>query len=474
MDTIIALLFLISIILFIVGLISPKSGLFWLTTEKTRKKVLLFYGLSTLTLFVIIAIIAEPSEKKAKDISSTKTENEIEKTPTVKEKTFQITNKSVKEWFGLNEKKKEKFIKNNIIGKWQQILQVGLFEENNEKTAIVNKNFKPAYQQKGDFVAIEEFVPQKGFFDFPHFNSTTHNDRGQNEYNTSFLVTKDDIMIAAGTSDQSTEKVIYLSKNLCVRKSVEPLTGTESIQYYAKISDNGISNYQEELSQLISNDIVTAYTLLQNGYIEIINSNNISGYQNIYNGYKQLSLLSKIDENIKLESDEVIIYISEALKEQYPSFVKNFSEKFTTEINELRKSEADFVFFAKFDEKFNSIRALIEIGKAFKQDVSYVKKEIAKHENEYKKLYKEYSLYGDLTQTTLMKLTAEYYIEENANDPKSIKFVEGKLIGKTPKGLAYQITYRGKNAFGATVLETKKLLLKWDIQAKDYYVAGHL
>jgi hypothetical protein len=468
METILGLLTLISAALFIVGLFSPNKSLFWLKTNRTRLKSSLIY-VGLLFAFATIGSQLFPVDKsKDKELGKTaeKQINEVE----------EPQNENVSEWLSLEEKKKEKFIKKHIKGTWLQVLQLGLTKDNSETELMVNRNFKPEYKSKGDYVCYEEFIPSDGFFDFPHYISKSRTDKGPNEYKTSWQVVKDEVVLATGTTDQSNEKVLYLSDNLCVRKLVEPLTGTEMIQYLAKVTNGVVANYKPELSALILVDAKEAYGLMQEGVSIINGANNISGYQTIYDGYKKLGFVSKLDTSINLETDEVVKYISTGLKEKYPAFVSIYSSTFSAEIEQLRKDEVDFVFFEKYSQKMDEMKSLIEIGKAFKQDNGTLKKEIVLHEKDYKKLYNNYSLYGDMSQTYLMEAAAKDFIEENAKDPSSIDVIDDKtgLIGKTSKGLAYQIVFRGKNSFGALVVNSQKLLLKWDVSNKIYYVAGVL
>jgi len=468
MGTILALLVLISAALFIVGLFSPNKSLFWLKANRTRIKSSLIY----VGLFFAFAILGsqlfpfDKSKEKEQEKTADKQKKEVQ----------QPQNENVSEWQSLEDKKKEKFIKKHIEGTWLQVLQLGLTKDNSETQVMVNKNFKSEYKVKGDFVCYEEFIPSDGFFDFPHFVSKSQTDKGSHEYKTSWQVVKDEVVLATGMSDQTNEKVLYISDNLCVRKFVEPLTGTEMIHYLAKVTNGVIAAYQQEFSALILEDAKEAYGLMQKGVSIINGANNVSGYQTIYDGYKKLDLVSKLDNSINLETDEVLKYISSVLKEKYPAFVSNYSSTFTTNIEQLRKDEVDFLFFEKYSQKIDEMKSLIEIGKAFKQDNSTLNKEIALHEKDYKKLYYSYSLYGDMSQTYLMEAAAKDFIDENAKDPSSIDVIDDKtgLIGKTSKGLAYQIVFRGKNSFGALVVNSQKLLLKWDMSNKIYYVAGAL
>lgn len=468
MGTLLALLALISAALFVVGLFSPNKSLFWLKGNRTRLKSSIIY----IGLFFAFAIIGSQlfPVDKSKEKVQTKTEEK-------KSDEIEIPqNENVREWFALKDKKKEKFIKKHIKGTWIQVLQLGLTKDNSETHVVVNRNFKTEYKTKGDFVSLEEFIPADGFFDFPHFISKSQTDKGPKEYKTSWQVVKDEIVLASGMADQTNEKVLYLSDNLCVRKLVEPLTGTEMISYLARYNNGAIADYQSEFSALILEDAKEAYGLMQKGVSIINGTNNINGYQTIYEGYKKLGFVAKLDTSINLETDEVVTYISTGLKEKYPAFISNYSSTFTSDIEQLRKNEVAFVFFEKYSQKMDEMKSLIEIGKAFKQDNSILKKEIALHEKDYKKLHNEYSLYGDMSQTYLMKAAAREFIEENAKDPSSIDIIDEKtgLIGKTSKGLAYQIVFRGKNSFGALVINSEKLLLKWDVSNKVYYVAGVL
>ena len=63
MQSILAFIFLISIILLIVGLINPRLVL-WKVKDKSRKKALLIYGLTALGSVIIAAAITTPEQKE--------------------------------------------------------------------------------------------------------------------------------------------------------------------------------------------------------------------------------------------------------------------------------------------------------------------------------------------------------------------------------------------------------------------------
>ena len=52
------------------------------------------------------------------------------------------------------------------------------------------------------------------------------------------------------------------------------------------------------------------------------------------------------------------------------------------------------------------------------------------------------------------------YIKENANDPRSIKYVECSNIAKFSNGnYGQRVKYRGKNAFGALILNENYFIM---------------
>jgi len=474
MGILLALLAIISAALFVLGLFKPNKSLFWLKSNRTRLKSSLIY-VGLFLLFVIIGSQFFPIDKPKEGLQTKSREKAQTKPEEKKAKETEIPlNENVIEWFAL--KDKNKFIKKHIKGSWIQVLQISLDKDNSEIEVLANSKFKTEYKIKGDIVYYEEFIPSYGFFDYPQFVSKIQTDKGFNEYKTSWQVVKDEIVLATGSADQTNEKVLYLSDNMCVRKLVEPLSGSEILHYFARYNNGVVANYQSEFSALIQEDVKEAYDLMQKGVSVINKTNKINGYQTIYEGYKKLCFIATLDTSINLETDEVVKYISSGLKEKYPAFISNYSSTFSTEIKQLRKNEVTFIFFEKYSQKMDEMKSLIEIGKALKQDNLILKKEIALYEKDYKKLYDNFSLYGDMSQTYLMKAAARDFIEENAKDPSSIDIIDEKtgLIGKTTKGLAYQILFRGKNSFGALVINSEKLLIKWDVSNKVYYVAGVL
>ncbi len=68
MENLLAVLLLISVFLFIIGLFSPKTSLFWYKNERTRTRSSLIYGLSAIIFFALFGITAP-------DVATTQAEN---------------------------------------------------------------------------------------------------------------------------------------------------------------------------------------------------------------------------------------------------------------------------------------------------------------------------------------------------------------------------------------------------------------
>ncbi len=64
MDVLISLIVLLSLLLFLIGLISPKVSLFWYEKEKTRKRSALIYGGIFIAAFTVSAILTEKEESR--------------------------------------------------------------------------------------------------------------------------------------------------------------------------------------------------------------------------------------------------------------------------------------------------------------------------------------------------------------------------------------------------------------------------
>ncbi len=67
------------------------------------------------------------------------------------------------------------------------------------------------------------------------------------------------------------------------------------------------------------------------------------------------------------------------------------------------------------------------------------------------------------------------YFDENANNPKSIKYVEcGYIMQLSNGGWAQRVKYRGENAFGATILNDQVFLIQGDGRSAKVISAAKL
>lgn len=484
METTLGLLALMSLILLVLGLISPSKSLFWLTGNRTRLKSSIIYG-ALFFLFGLVGSQLYPTDKlKNQKEDPGITEQKIEAnqpqsgqhaSDKLKEEEAQPQNENVAKWLSLSSDEKEGYIKKKIKGKWFQIFHIGFYHENDHPKFEIIKDYKFEYKSTNDKVEEEEFSPSDGFFDHPHFNSVSYGVKGKTEFKTSWMVDGDQIVFAAGLPEETKEKVLYISENLCKRKLIEPNTGFEIVSYYTKLNDESSADYQDELNSLTALDMNDSYAFIKQSVSALTTSTNFDSFKNIFEAYKMLGFTLQLTPENKLQDNEVVKVLSSELAKIYPPFEGQFIKTFDSEVKVLKASESKSSYLEQYDSKIETLKGLKIITNAFHLDNSKLKNEIKKHENSYRKTIAELALYGDM-DNFFMKQAVENYLEENVKDPSSLKIVDNKtgLIGKTKKGLAYQVVYRAKNSFGALVLESQRLLLKWSPENKIYYVSQRL
>jgi predicted nucleic acid-binding Zn ribbon protein len=56
LETILVLLILANFVLLVIGLISPKTSLFWHKHERTRKKSIEIYGIFLITFIIVLGL----------------------------------------------------------------------------------------------------------------------------------------------------------------------------------------------------------------------------------------------------------------------------------------------------------------------------------------------------------------------------------------------------------------------------------
>lgn len=69
----------------------------------------------------------------------------------------------------------------------------------------------------------------------------------------------------------------------------------------------------------------------------------------------------------------------------------------------------------------------------------------------------------------------KYYMDDNANNPKSIKYADCSPIMKLSNGCwAQRVKFRGENAFGGTVLNKMVFLIQGDGNNAEVISAGSI
>lgn len=153
MEDIYFILFLVSISFLILGLISPKTSLFWAKSTRTRGKSILIYGLGTIVFLVAFGETANGTEIKLTDYIN------VDKSLTLtitneKEKTLNINDKKTVE---PNSEKFKELLKwgENNLNDWESTSAsyLGLI-------SVSQDNFNLMYFKDG-FVVLN-FVDKEG------------------------------------------------------------------------------------------------------------------------------------------------------------------------------------------------------------------------------------------------------------------------------------------------------------------------
>lgn len=105
MATLFSFLFLAALALFIIGLFSPNTSLWYLKTEKTKSKSRKYYGLSMLAAFIMVAVTMP------KNASSASLTPSVE----VKEAEIEITSVNLVEQYEQNEVKADRQFKGKTL-----------------------------------------------------------------------------------------------------------------------------------------------------------------------------------------------------------------------------------------------------------------------------------------------------------------------------------------------------------------------
>ena len=92
MDSLFALLFFASLILFIIGLGNPKRSLFWDKEERTKRRSNWIYGSLTILFFLLFGAVNNKSKVQQNQFENDKTETTTE--PTYQQPSVEPTNPS--------------------------------------------------------------------------------------------------------------------------------------------------------------------------------------------------------------------------------------------------------------------------------------------------------------------------------------------------------------------------------------------
>ena len=211
MDNLFVLLVLASLVLLVIGLINPKTSLFWYKKERTKKKSSLIYGGLTVLFFILFGISSDAKkEVKSNDVSQTtvttspkenvssptpRSQDDISKIEAPKEelkeekslpdKTYLLGDEIIFDNYSLkvtdweqkssydqyilpkegNKMVAVQFLMNNTSNETVDFnaLEFSLFDENSDKYTTVNFGFKEPYFNAGD---IQPGRKQRGWITF--------------------------------------------------------------------------------------------------------------------------------------------------------------------------------------------------------------------------------------------------------------------------------------------------------------------
>lgn len=402
------------------------------------------------TVILITSCGGGQSNKKDKvSNSDQKTEQTANETKSV---SYEPSNKNVKKWLTLEEKKTEKYIKKNIEGKWTLVKTLTYITTDNKTESKLNAN------PDKKTINFEE----GGFFKTPKFNETRETKSGTKTNSGYYLLHNTNINFKT-TSDDYNETIFFISENLLITKYEINELGNiiKGYDFYSKANSSS-----EELADLIK-------FIQAKSYVEILaitqNLNSKDSYVKLLDAYKNLEFVSLIDPTlIDIKNDEVIAETRKLLESNFNEYKKQQLAKIEKEYNEI-KNITGFDIFKDLSDKVNELNTLKEISEAF----SFENKEIIalnkKLSKDYKKLYDEFAIYGNGEEYAL-KNASEYFLQQNSKDPDSFEFIEGKIMGKNKKGIVYKTTFRGNNSFGAKVVNSATLVLRYDVNNGIYNV----
>lgn len=88
----------------------------------------------------------------------------------------------------------------------------------------------------------------------------------------------------------------------------------------------------------------------------------------------------------------------------------------------------------------------------------------------YKEALENWLKYGQPYSKYELKSACEYYLKQVANDPSSIDIDDWKIEGQSKDGWLVLVKYRGKNGFGALVVNVSRFDVRFNPLEKSFYV----
>lgn len=442
-----------------ISLIKPSVGLFFLKDGKTRKKAgLIYIGTILLSFILFIIFSPEPNTSTTPRSNEVVTENDAGQIEI--DKSY-LKNKSIKKW--IEKSNKESYIENLIEGTWFA-----------EYSILGINNFEPKLERYNKKITKQGETTFTYFFEdgiFPKFEHIFTN------YSTAN--TPDDRYKQAGPYKVDKEKL-----TLTV---LENLSDIKNVEYEVLFISKGV---------LIIKDMSSIIVFTKQGELENSDIEDFISYFRTKSLEEIVKITQNYSSNILASENALAIEVSNLQKfslirnDMYPAEVRNAVNSFIKQYsiisdsllasqfhNILNKNEyiptneklpVVESYILKFEELHPVILNTIVSREAANMNKSNIQKVYETELSKYNKMYKLYSLYGTGTEY-LMKSAAIDAIKSAMNDPNSFDFVEGWATDKfTKSGWVYYIKYRGKNAFGGTVLEVKNITLRYSPENKIY------
>lgn len=431
----------------VLGLLNPKLTMRFGLPQKRSTSCSIFSG--SLILSFIMFAVTVPDDAK---FSSSKFNKEVV-----------IPKESVEKWVALEDSKKEKYIRKQILGKW--ILLFSLIRDN-ESQEISRIDYQGTYRKKGDKIFTESYDNNE------NISILLKNDAPLiSPPKSTYLVNENILEINTSTPlNTITEKytVGYIGSLIFIRSGFDENTNRYSTDVFYKPG-----NYLNELSELTSNQRSDAYKRLKQGDELIKKRNFFDAYTEILDGISNLQTVSLFDKSYSLahdnKADVTINNLKEVDKQVTPLYLKGFKLKFDSISKPLNSKSPDYRTY--FDSKPESATSMLLsfmntrkfVGLNNTPFLTLYKREISR----FKKAKADYAIYGD-GDDIFMKGAAELFINEL--DPNFSEIQTAFKSRKSKQGWIYYVQYKTKNMFGVYILQSVELLMGYSSEEHQYFV----